>query len=344
MESLTLDRFQSLPAIVRYTYVPGCEAAKCNIIILSKPANNDHDDTILLLSTSLTARSSLGAIARMLLKSFRRPGRFRRSCFRLTIFLLLIALCVDFLLTIIADPPFTRVSPTSSHGSPKERLFIASMHWNNEWIIRTHWSAAILNLVRHYGAENVYISIQESGSWDNTKGALLDLDRELHQFGVERAIVLNETTHQDEIDRIHGPDEEGWIWTSRGKKELRRIPYLAGIRNKIMEKFHELAERPEGKRHFDKILWLNDVIFTVCAVLFTSEVSVQLADNFHPSTRPRMLLHWSRHERVITQQPVPSTFRNLLHTTILSPYAISPAPKRLPKPGPSSSHQNPGMP
>jgi len=122
-----------------------------------------------------------------------------------------------------------------------------------------------LDLVRHFGAENVYVSIIEGGSWDDTKGALRDLDLELERMGVERSIEMDETTHKDEIERIPDPNEEGWIWTSRERKELRRIPYLSGIRNRVTDKLRYLAERTDGKgkRSFDKILWLNDVIFTV---------------------------------------------------------------------------------
>ena len=127
-------------------------------------------------------------------------------------------------------------------------------------MIRSHWSAAVLDLVRHYGADNVYISIVESGSMDNSKHALRELDAELEKLGVERSIELLDTTHEDEMAKTPGP---GWISTSRGKKELRRIPYLSGIRNRVMEKLNVLAARENGKRTFDKILWLNDVIFTV---------------------------------------------------------------------------------
>lgn len=76
---------------------------------------------------------------------------------------------------------------------------------------------------------------------------------------------MSEVTHKDEVERTPGQYDNGWIRTSSGRKELRRIPYLAGIRNKVMEKLKQLEERTDGlgKRSFDKILWLNDVIFTV---------------------------------------------------------------------------------
>jgi len=49
----------------------------------------------------------------------------------------------------------------------------------------------------------------------------------LGNLGVQRSIELLETTHKDEIGHRPEPDEEGWIWTSRGRKELRRISYLS---------------------------------------------------------------------------------------------------------------------
>ena len=122
-----------------------------------------------------------------------------------------------------------------------------------------------MDLVRHFGAENIYNAMIGSGSWDDTKGALRDLDTKLEELGVERSIQMSEVTHKDEVERTPGQYDNGWIRTSSGRKELRRIPYLAGIRNKVMEKLKQLEERTDGlgKRSFDKILWLNDVIFTV---------------------------------------------------------------------------------
>ncbi|RFU33789.1 hypothetical protein B7463_g2534, partial [Scytalidium lignicola] len=202
----------------------------------------------------------------MLLTPFRRPRRLRRSWLRLVILFLIIVLSFDLIVTILYTAPVTRVVPIPSDTSltRKDRIFIASMHWNNEQIIRSHWSAAVLDLVKYFGADNVYISIIEGGSWDDTRGALQELDRKLEALGVERSIEFTSKTHKNEIERQPGPDEEGWIWTSRNKKELRRIPYLADIRNQVMEKLNQLSEQNNGQeeRQFDKILWLNDVIFT----------------------------------------------------------------------------------
>lgn len=140
----------------------------------------------------------------------------------------------------------------------QERIYIASVNWNNELILRSHWSRALLELAWKLGPDNVYISIYESGSYDNTKGALMDLDVELDRLRVPRNITMSPVTHEDEMAAPPGGD--GWIVTPRGKKELRRIPYLSRMRNLSLEPLHELAKLGIM---FDKILFLNDVVFTV---------------------------------------------------------------------------------
>ncbi|QIW95614.1 hypothetical protein AMS68_001132 [Peltaster fructicola] len=139
----------------------------------------------------------------------------------------------------------------------QQRLFIASIHWNNENILRSHWNDAVLDLMQTFGRNNTFLSIQESGSWDDSKGALNDLDRMLEPGGFRRRFILDETTHLDEISKPPAPS--GWIDTPRGKKELRRIPYLSRLRNIVLEPLKELAAVGEK---FDKIVFLNDVIFT----------------------------------------------------------------------------------
>lgn len=139
-----------------------------------------------------------------------------------------------------------------------ERIYIAMVNWNNEYILRSHLSKAITELAWKLGPDNVYISIYESGSYDNTKGALVELDAELERLNVPRNITLSPITHEDEI--AAPPKGEGWVVTPQGKKELRRIPYLSRVRNYSLEPLHELAKQGI---HFDKILFLNDVVFTV---------------------------------------------------------------------------------
>jgi hypothetical protein len=128
------------------------------------------------------------------------------------------------------------------------------------------WSAALVELVKHLGPKNVYVSIVESGSQEDTKGALLDLKGELDQLGVKNTISLGidvwEQAEELQNFPAEGEDRSGWIFTGRGKSgwEVRRIPYLANLRNQAMEPL--LGMSPGEK--FDKVLWINDVVFTVC--------------------------------------------------------------------------------
>lgn len=100
---------------------------------------------------------------------------------------------LGFILTVAISHPTIRgapsVMPSAIQSSHTDRVFVASMHWNNELIIRSHWSTAVLDLVKHFGPENVYIFII-GDSFDDTKGALMDLGLELKKLGIERSIEL----------------------------------------------------------------------------------------------------------------------------------------------------------
>jgi hypothetical protein len=142
--------------------------------------------------------------------------------------------------------------------SNNESIYIASLHWNSEQLIREHWAPALLDLVAALGPSNVFVAIVEGGSWDDTKGALRELDEKLEALGVQRWVELDERTHAEEVERVPAAAESGWVDTPRGKKELRRIPFLAALRNRAMSKLHT-----PNRRRFDKVLWLNDVVFSV---------------------------------------------------------------------------------
>lgn len=138
-----------------------------------------------------------------------------------------------------------------------ERIYIAGLHWNNEQILRSHWNDAIVALAKALGRDNVFVTVYESGSWDDSKGALMELDMALEAHNIRRNITLSETTHFDAISVVDRGN--GWIDTPERMRALRRIPYLARLRNWTLEPLQELAR--QGER-FDKILFLNDVVFT----------------------------------------------------------------------------------
>ena len=194
--------------------------------------------------------------------SFRRSSRSRiiRAAF-----LVFTALCTIDLLSLISTLSHQHIAWKKSPNVHGQRIFIASIHWNNELILRSNWNLAVLELVEYFGSNNVYVSVYESGSWDASKDALRELDRDLESTGVLRTITLSETTHKDEIQK---PFAAGWIDTPRGRKELRRIPYLSKLRNFALKPLRELAAQ---NITFDKVLFLNDVAFKVC------DLSVPLA-------------------------------------------------------------------
>ncbi|KAK3934056.1 cryptococcal mannosyltransferase 1-domain-containing protein [Diplogelasinospora grovesii] len=140
------------------------------------------------------------------------------------------------------------------------RIYIASLHWNNEVILRDFWNDGVVALARAFGPENVYVNIQESGSWDNSKGALRQLAASLNAIGVANEIRLDETTHADEMTIPPPEAGNGWIPTARGRLELRRIPYLARLRNRSLDPLREMARNGTV---FDYVLFLNDVYFSV---------------------------------------------------------------------------------
>ena len=79
-------------------------------------------------------------------------------------------------------------------------------------------------------------------------------------MGVQRTIVLDNTTHEDALAKFP-IDSLGWVDTPGGQKKLRRVPYLANLRNLSLKPMIDLALN--GIR-FDKVLFLNDVAFMVC--------------------------------------------------------------------------------
>lgn len=139
-----------------------------------------------------------------------------------------------------------------------ERIFISSIHLHDEQLLRLHWNQALLELVKALGPENVFVSIYESNSLDDTKGALTELGVQLEDAGARMSIILDQSTRADELKGDKKGDS--WITTPAGVKEKRRIPYLARLRNRTLKPLEDLQR--EGIR-FDRVLFLNDVVYTV---------------------------------------------------------------------------------
>ena len=192
--------------------------------------------------------------------------RYRRR--KLVFLATLVIFLLDAFLITTSYPTPVRTS-TLPAALREQKIFIVSINRNSEYVLRLYWSSALLALVQALGPANVFVSIVESGSQDDTKGALRDLEAQLNGLGVENSIVLGTTVDEQYEMLMNPPDgneKEGWIFTGRNVTgwELRRIPHLAGTRNRAMEPLSALSP---GRR-FDKVLWVNDVVFTVrlCAL------------------------------------------------------------------------------
>lgn len=139
-----------------------------------------------------------------------------------------------------------------------------------------------MELVTQLGPQNVYVSIYESGSWDDTKAALRSLDAELGKLGVARTVTLDPSTHAEHMANAPSPDEPpspGWLTSTttspfgsaggtkaEKRNELRRIPYLASLRNRSLDPLLLLVANTTTTTtttgRFDKLLFLNDITFT----------------------------------------------------------------------------------
>ncbi|KAJ9644233.1 uncharacterized protein PV06_05216 [Exophiala oligosperma] len=236
----------------------------------------------------------------MLLRTYRgRRSRKRRILYAI-LYILLGFFTYDLLTILKHYREFSRsllshtYSEFSTLPSPvqNQKIFIVAQFWTNAAVIHDRWGQALLDLVGVLGKENVYISIYESGSLDNTKEILRILDSVLGESNIPRTIVLDDTTHADEINAgpldDQGHPRPGWIQTTTvgAGKEMRRIPYLARLRNKSLEPLFALKSSALQSQTFDKVLFLNDVVFRpsdVLSLLATNQgsYSAACAMDFH---------------------------------------------------------------
>jgi len=202
-------------------------------------------------------------------RTARRIRKYRGPVLYLLAFLFIL----DALLITSSRPPTIRTpvpaggsSASASSSGGNTSVFIVSVHRNTEEVLRAAWNDAILGLADHLGSHNVHFAALESGSQDGTKEALMELKEQLDARGVSNTISLGMTVWEqlEELDARPDPQGErvpGWIWDDQEDRfALRRIPYLARVRNQAMEPLQMLEKMG---RKFDKIFWVNDVVFDV---------------------------------------------------------------------------------
>ncbi|CAH0016316.1 unnamed protein product [Clonostachys rhizophaga] len=162
----------------------------------------------------------------------------------------------------------TKQGSGNRRSRQQERIYITGLHYNDGELLRNHWMTSLLELCDELGPSNVFVSLHESGSWDDTKEMLRWLDQVLEERGVARHIEVSDESHQDVIDQ--GFAEGEWVETSAREKAVRRIPHLARLRNKTLQ---DLIELNKNGVKFDKVLFLNDVVFTTEDVMTLMETN-----------------------------------------------------------------------
>lgn len=132
-------------------------------------------------------------------------------------------------------------------------------------LLSAHWIPSLIGLIDKLGPENVFVSILENGSVDNTRAALQELESMLTERNVPYTFRYEESFRDGVkfqadglLQRLLGEEgtNDNWIMTDGGWFP-RRISYLAQLRNLVLEPLRK------SKQTFDKVLFINDVIFSV---------------------------------------------------------------------------------
>jgi hypothetical protein len=115
-----------------------------------------------------------------------------------------------------------------------EKIFIAAMFYDNEEVI-PYWHNSLIQVIHYLGPDNVFVSIVESHSTDNTPELLEALDADLALLGVSRRILIAD-------EAVSKPDDMGGN---------NRIDFLAATRNRALE--------PLMAGGYDRVVFSNDI-------------------------------------------------------------------------------------
>ncbi|KAJ9074934.1 hypothetical protein DSO57_1001408 [Entomophthora muscae] len=121
------------------------------------------------------------------------------------------------------------------------RFFIAGNLYNNEAILPIYTRELEL-FIRHVGEKNVFVSIVEDHSTDNTPLLLQDWASRLDKSGIPNQILTG--------------------FPVPPKKELGRIERLAFLRNAALQPFFDPHSGfSKNARSGDKVIFINDILF-----------------------------------------------------------------------------------
>ncbi|KAJ5485444.1 hypothetical protein N7539_005432 [Penicillium diatomitis] len=195
------------------------------------------------------------------------PFRWRlrpRSRIFCLLHILLGALLALICLTGLFWPSYTRLPPhyetlrtqvqsSSAHGRGNvhnQKVYIAAVLYDPQGQLASgRWGDALLQLIEMLGEQNVYLSIYENNSGETGENALRHL---ADNVTCNNTIISEPGLSLRDIPHVTIPT---------GEKRVRRIDYLAEVRNRALQPLDT------AQVTYDKLLYLNDVIFDPVEVL-----------------------------------------------------------------------------
>ncbi|KAH0835031.1 mannosyltransferase 1 [Lanmaoa asiatica] len=130
------------------------------------------------------------------------------------------------------------------------------MFYDNEQVI-PYWSDSLIRAIHYLGVDNVFVSILESGSNDQSPALLRKLDDRLDAMNVSRRILT-----QDKA--VTKPDD---------MSGNNRIYFLSALRNRALEPLVEQGG-------YDKVVFSNDIFIeseTMIELLNTADGEYDMA-------------------------------------------------------------------
>ncbi|KIX08029.1 uncharacterized protein Z518_02684 [Rhinocladiella mackenziei CBS 650.93] len=125
-----------------------------------------------------------------------------------------------------------------------QKVFIAaSIYDKGGKLCSGDWAQNVLDLIQLLGPKNAFLSIYVNDSGPEAKKALENLRQ---RVPCDHELVFEDHLELDELPHITTPD---------GSQRVKRIEYLAEVRNRALRPL-EISNTT-----FDKLLYLNDVVF-----------------------------------------------------------------------------------
>ncbi|GAB7345892.1 hypothetical protein MBLNU457_4133t3 [Dothideomycetes sp. NU457] len=129
-----------------------------------------------------------------------------------------------------------------------EKVFIVSSIYDEEGgLVSGAWGNAILSLVDLLGPDNVFLSIYENDADDKARKALDEY---------RSRVPCNSSLLSEHLPTHNLPH----VTLPNGEQYVKRIAFLAEVRNRAMKPLED-PQSPASRVRFDKVLYINDVIF-----------------------------------------------------------------------------------